>query len=270
MRDVKKPTRCPLCLEDKQVVSTHLIPQAMYDYCRTGDSEPVLMTSKIVMQTSRQVQHRLLCGDCEDALNKGGETWLLPLLATIDGRFPLLDIIERFEPDVPDGDLRAYAASRNPAIEIDKLIHFAMGVFWKASIHSWEGGNQTPRIELGPYRESVRTFLGGETPFPKNMGLVLGVQPREKALVSFSLPYRNPEREFHGFTFHVPGIVFVLSVGKNLGRNMPLMCFATNPAHPILVADLARDIAGVGASIFAKARKSRKLIEYMGRKKPMR
>lgn len=258
--------RCPLCLEDKEIVSSHLIPQAMYDYCRAKDSEPVLMSSKIVMQTSRQVQHPLLCRDCEDILNKGGETWLLPLLATVDGRFPLLDIIERVEPDVQDGELRAHAASRNPAIKTDKLIHFIMGVFWKASIHSWESGSKTPRIEFGRYGESVRTFLHGETTFPQNMALVLCVAPRGKALVSFSLPYRNPVNEYHSFTFHIPGILCVLSVGKKLGPELARVCFATNPAHPILVADLAQDIASVGASIFGKARKSRKLMEYLGRK----
>lgn len=182
---------CRLCLKNKQLVSSHLIPQAMYDYCRARDSEAVIMTSKIVMQTSRQVQYPLLCHECEDVLNKGGENWLLPLLATLDKMFPLLDIIEERNPDRVDGDLRIYAASRNPSIAIDKLIHFAMGVFWKASIHSWEGGSKTPRIELGPYRERVRTFLRRETAFPQNMGLVLGVSPRETALVSFSLPYRN-------------------------------------------------------------------------------
>lgn len=261
------PARCPLCLENKEVVSSHLLPQAIYDYCRTADSEPILMTSKIVMQTSRQVQHPLLCRNCEASLNKGGENWLLPLLATIDGIFPLLDIIERFEPDVPDGELRAYAASRNPEIQIGMLIHFIMGVFWKASIHSWEGGNETPRIELGPYRESVRTFLRGERAFPQNMALFLCVSPREKALVSFSVPYRNPQPNYHSFTFHIPGILCVLGVGKKLNAELLNVCFATNPAHPILVADLSKDIINVGVSIFAKARKSRKLIEYMGRKK---
>src|SRR5919109_2834716 len=164
---------CPLCLEEEELVSSHLISQAMYDYCRTADSEPVIMTSKILMQTSRQVQHALLCRRCEDVLNKGGENWLLPLLATVDGKFPLLDIIERLRPDVVDGELRVYAASRNPEIKIEKLIHFLMGVFWKASIHSWTGDSKTPRIELGPYRERVRIFLLGETGFPQNMGLVL-------------------------------------------------------------------------------------------------
>src|SRR5262249_30060245 len=137
------------------------------------------------------------------------------------------DIIERFEPDFVDGELRAYATSRNPAIEIDKMMHFAMGVFWKASVHSWEGGKREPRIELGPYRESVRTFLRRETRFPQNIGLVLAVMPREKVPVGFSLLYQNSQREFHGFTFHIPGIVFALSVGKRLPASMPQICFAT-------------------------------------------
>ena len=46
-----------------------------------------------------------------------------------------------------------------------------------------------------------------------------------------------------------------------------MICFATNPAHPILIADLAQDIASLGAAIFSKAHKARKLVEYMGRKK---
>ena len=240
----------------------------MYDYCRTEDSEPIVMTAKFAMPTSRQLQHRLLCRACEDVLNKGGENWLLPLLATIDKKFPLLDIIERVKPDAVDGDLRTYAASRNPGIEIDKLIHFAMGIFWKASIHSWKSDEKTSQIDFGPYGERVRSFLLGKTAFPKNMGLVLSVNPREKALISISVPYRNPARECYGFTFHIPGLLFVLNVGKKLPPDMPLICFATNPTHPILVADLSKDIASVGSSIFGKAHKSKKLIEYMARKTP--
>jgi len=259
---------CALCLENKELVSSHLIPRAVYNYCRTKDSEPIVMTAKFAMPTSRQLQHQLLCRACEGILNKGGENWLVSLLATIDKRFPLLDIIERVQPDAVDGDLRTYAASRNPEIEINKLIHFAMGVFWKASIHSWKGDNKTPQIELGPYGEQLRAFLLGETQFPRNMGLILAVNPREKALISIRLPYRTPVRECHGFTFHIPGLLFVLNVGKKLPADMPLICFATNPAHPILVADLSKDIATVGSSIFSKAHKSKKLIEYMSRKAP--
>jgi hypothetical protein len=258
---------CQLCDQHEELVSSHLIPRAIYDYCRSDDSEPILLTSKIVMQTSRQLQYPLLCQGCELLLNKGGEDWLLPLLATIDQRFPLLDIIERNEADLVDGDLRGYAAARNSAIDVDKLLHFAMGVFWKASIHSWRGGEKSTLIDLGPYRESVWIFLRGDSEFPKYMGLVAGVLPRDKALIGFCQPYRGSSRERHNFLFHIPGLQFCLSVGKGLGDEMPSICFATNPAHPILVADLSRDIAGVVRRVTLNPHKSRRLVEYLATKK---
>jgi hypothetical protein len=255
--------QCPLCLENKELVSSHLIPRAMYTYCRTADSEPVLFTTEVMMQTSRQLQHRLLCGDCEDLLNKGGEHWLLPLLATIDKKFPLLDIIEKLPPDLTDSEGRGYAASNNPEIKVDKLIHFAMGVFWKASIHSWRGDGKEPQIELGPYRDNVRVYLRGEAPFPKCMGLVMGVLPREKALISFTQPYRGSAKGCHNFMFYIPGIQFVLSVGKRLPIEMPNICFASNSAHPILVADFSEDVSAVFRRVASKAHKSKKLVEHM-------
>jgi hypothetical protein len=215
-----------------------------------------------MMQTSRQLQHPLLCLECENALNVGGEGWLLPLLATIDKKFPLLDIIERFDADVIDGDTRGYAASRNPAIEVDKLIHFIMGVFWKASIHSWRGDDREPMIDLGPYGERVRTFLRGETPFPANMGLVVAVLPREKAVISFNAPYRGSAQDSHNFVFYIPGVQTVLSVGKRLPAEMPAICFATNPLHPLLVADMSSDVLAMFRSIGAKAHKPKKLLAH--------
>ena len=81
------PSRCPLCLETKVVVSSHLIPKRMSDYCRPPGGNPISVMTELVIETARQVQDRLLCMDCEDLLNKGGEMWLLPLLARYEGLF---------------------------------------------------------------------------------------------------------------------------------------------------------------------------------------
>jgi len=216
---------------------------------------------------ARKTKHPLLCQGYENLLNDGGEQWLLPLLATNDKTFPLLDIIEQAEPDWVEGDGRVYFATRNPALAVGKPIHFGMGVFWKASVHSWQGGDKTPQIDLGPYGERVRKFLRDETPFPENMGLMLGVSPRDKAHVSFTLPYRTKETGCHSFRFHVPGILYVLKVGKNLGADMPRACFARNPDHPIQIVDFSKSITSAGARFFGKARTSRKLIDYLGGEK---
>ena len=67
---------CKLCQKEKDLFKSHLMPAALYALCDAPDSRPVRVAADVVMQTSRQVQDYLLCAACEDALNKGGESWL--------------------------------------------------------------------------------------------------------------------------------------------------------------------------------------------------
>jgi len=253
----------PLCLIEKQVVKSHLIPQAMHDYCRPPAGNPISITSELVVETSRQVQDFLLCLECEDSLNKGGEDWLLPLLARIDGRFPFYDLLTKIPPDVEEDGAACYAAARNPEIQVAKLVHFAMGVFWKASVHSWSGRRKNPLIDLGPYGEPIRKFLRGETGFPDCMALVVGVLPASRALISFSQPYRGSAANWHNFLFYIPGIQFSLCVGRGVNREQRSVCIASNPLHPILVTDFSKDVRGVFAGVWKKARKARNVEKYL-------
>ena len=67
-----------------------------------------------------------------------------------------------------------------------------------------------------------------------------------------------------------PGLQITLSVGKRLPADMHAICFATNPAHPLIVADLSSDVSAVFRRIAAKAHKSRRLVEYMDRRRGSR
>ena len=109
-------------------------------------------------------------------------------------------------------------------------------------------------------------FLRGQMQFPKHMGLVMGVLPREKALISFNQPYRGSAEGIHNFLFYIPGILFALRVGKRLPVEMPNICFASNPAHPILVGDFSKDLKGIYRLAAIKAHKSRKLLDYMNKR----
>jgi hypothetical protein len=62
-------------------------------------------------------------------------------------------------PDVVEGDSALFAAAKNPDIDVAKLTHFAMGIFWKASVHSWSKEKTDPPVDLGKYGERVRRFL---------------------------------------------------------------------------------------------------------------
>ena len=255
--------KCPLCLEIKNVVSSHLMPARMYEYCHPPGGHPISISSDLVIESDRQLQDYLLCLECEDSLNKGGETWLLPLLSRYNGPFPFYDLLTKFPPDIIAGDAAAYAAVKNSEIYSDKLIHFAMGVFWKAGVHSWSGSRTEPMIELGPYVEPIRTFLRGETRFPEHVALTIGVLPPPAQLISFHNPYRGSNSKWHNFLFYVSGIEFSLAVGKAVDDAVRENCFACNPARPIVVVDFSQDIKGIIKQVWANARKAKNVEKYL-------
>jgi hypothetical protein len=241
--------------------------RGLYNYCRPPDGDPIIVSEKLIIQSSRQLQSSLLCNDCDASLSINGENWTLPLLATIEGTFPFFDILEKFPPDCTDGDSKVYAASRNPEIDIARLTHFAMGIFWKASVHSWRGNETIPLIDLGEFREPIRLFLRGESSFPTELTLTIGVSPRPVKIIGSYAPYRGSAINYPNFLFYVPGIEFALETGRNTAVNSKGPCFANNPAHPILVCDLDSTIKDVIRSGTARAHRAKNLKRYLNSSK---
>lgn len=229
--------KCPMCLEEKEVVSSHLMPAALYDYCRTATDKPVRVGNGVIMHTDRQLQHDLLCLDCEGVLNRGGESWANRKFASIKDGFRLYDLVTSVPPEFQDADGAWYSAANNSLIDVEKLAHFALGIFWKASVHPWRAHERTPMIELGPYSEAVRTWLRGETSFPKHVCLSVVVSRPEKALITLSVPVETRTNSWHTFFFNVPGAIFILNTGKDIDPEMRATCFHESLSHPILVSD---------------------------------
>jgi len=230
---------CPLCKKTKKIADSHFIPKGVYAYCRDSEGNTIVINPDFLGFSDRQIHTPLLCFDCEDILNKGGEAWLIPLLAEYDGKFPLHEIVIRLPPESTDGDADCHAAVRNSAIECEKLTHFAMGIFWKAAVHSWRRAKTETVIELGGYRESVRTFLLGESAFPSHMALTVGIVPAPTKLAVFELPTMERQTGWHEFSFYIPGIKFVLAVGKSISPDVTNSCFTGNAGRPILVMNFS-------------------------------
>jgi hypothetical protein len=231
--------KCPMCLETKNVVSSHLHPAALYPYCRNADDEsPMRVGDGVVMQTDRQTQAYLLCVECEDILNKGGEMWVNPKLATIQKTFPLHDLLMKGPATYQDEDGGLYCAALNPEIEVEKLTHFAMGIFWKGSVHSWKGKEQKPLIDLGPYSDLIRLWLRSEGTFPKDVCITVVLARPERALITLSGPGPQSKKEWHSYIVHVPGVAFTLHVGNRIDPQMRDTCFHENPGHPVIVSDM--------------------------------
>jgi hypothetical protein len=254
--------KCPMCLDTKSVVSSHLYPAALYDYCRSPEGHsPMRVANDAVMLTDQQVQEDFLCLKCEDILNKGGETWVNPKLATIKDGFPLYDLLVKVAPVFQDEKGGVYWASQNPGIDVEKLTHFALGIFWKGAMHTWRMGRENIKIDLGPYAEPIRLWLRGEHSFPKNVNLTLAMARPENTLVVMTGPTKQSPKRWNSFSLQVPGLLFTLHVGKLMDSEIKECCFHQDPAHPIFVSD---DVMGALWKWMAKNyRESRKTNSYL-------
>ena len=208
----------------------------MYDYCRKGEHRPIRVGDGVLFATDRQTQVVLLCKECEDVLNRGGEMWIAKKLATPEGTFPLYSILTTHPPDFDRG-IRFYFAARNADVETDKLTHLALGIFWKASVHSWRSPETEPCIDLGPYSDRIRFWLRGENEFPKNVYLLAELFPPDRAQIALSGPYEGVRLGWRRFLLHLPGLSFTLNVGKTVDHTIRSLCIQTNLGHPIVVSD---------------------------------
>jgi len=216
------------------------------------------------MHTDRQMQTYLLCSECEDILNKGGETWTIPKLATMKKKFPLYDALLKGPVIELDESGGVYSATENRHIDIEKLSHFAMGIFWKASIHSWKGDEGKPLIDLGIHSEAIRLWLRAEEKFPHNLCLSIMLSKPGRALVAVTGPVETVESSGRNFLLYVPGIVFTLNSGEALDLDMRRTCFLTDAAHPVLISDESNEM--LWQRLGQHFRESRKTKAYLARK----
>ena len=99
-------------------------------------------------QTSYQVTDYVFCRDCEQLFNKNGENYVMPLVEG-NGKFKLLEDLDKAGTDIVGPTLRAYSVTHAPRIDRDKIAYFAASIFC-ASVHVWryEDGSITT-IDLG-------------------------------------------------------------------------------------------------------------------------
>jgi hypothetical protein len=252
-----------MCLLMKTVVASHLIPEALYSHVTDGKSSPIRVGDGYVIPTDRQIKTYLLCLDCEDILSKGGETWVCPKLAWVDRSFPLYDLLQAAGGYIVDADKEGLIwAANNPAIDVEKIVHFAMGIFWKAGVHSWKGGDSKPMIDLGGYEEEIRVWLRGEGAFPKNMTFNFCVSRPERAQLTIGQPVEVPVRKlgrtWRHYRLHLVGAMFSINVGETIELEERMFCFYRRPSHPVLVSDIVTGVlARKNAEHFAESRKTR-------------
>jgi hypothetical protein len=199
-----------------------------YAIVRTGARNPALISGGTAIQTSRQITAHLLCANCERRFNECGENWMIENCWQRPGEFPLREKLLSTQPLYGSRDEIAYYSATVVDLDVKRMVYFAASVFWRAAVHSWKTGNdQVTRLHLGPFAEPLREYLLGGC-FPVHVVLLanVGVPADELMNAICSLPYATGHARHHSYRFDVPGLMFLLEVGRSVPKEWERICLA--------------------------------------------
>jgi len=207
---------CGLCKQDRELVSSHLIPASAYRKLRDEGRQnpnPIVFTESYARSTSNQVQKAFLCSSCEQRLSESGERLVMSECAQED-RFPLRERLKTIPPLTAEETVAAFDLKAIFGESAANFLYFPVSVFWRASATLWKDRGELLRLsKFGPYQEHFRQFLLGEAEFPKRAAMVMQVAIDEPNK-SVSFPTSDVKRGYTMHQFYIPGIMYTLFVGR--------------------------------------------------------
>jgi hypothetical protein len=252
-----------MCRKEAKLIKSHLISSGIYPLCQNEKREHVSVTSDVIRPTQMETKEYLLCSPCDNSLNTNGERYVIPLLSRLGGPFLLYDRLLKQDPLEKTQNMTVYAAAENPEIDVAMLIHFGIGILWKASVCPFGNGDK-PRIDLSEEdREAMRRFLVGEAELPMHMALAVAVESGQIRYPATIEPRPGDNIDFPNFFFYVPGVMFQLYIGANVRSAHGAYSINLNPKGPVLLIPLAHTVRGNMSKSSKTARKTKKLLKMM-------
>jgi hypothetical protein len=176
--------------------------------------------------------------------------------------FLLYDRLVKQEPMELLGEDSVYAAASNPEIDVAKLIHFGIGILWKASVHPFGQGDK-PRIDLGADSEALRLFLLGESPLPNHMALAVAVESGPIRYPAMIDPFPGDNPDFTNVFFYVPAMLMQLYIRDDVRKAKGAYSINLSPYAPIFLQPLAKTMRGNLSKNSAESYKTEKLLKIV-------
>lgn len=233
---------CKLCLKERDLRDSHLLPAAVWRLLNEPGHplrHPILMTEKIATTTSRQIHDYVLCGDCEQLLNKNCEDYTIGQMRGRHG-FPLLERLHVAPSIDSSGSVQVYSGPPI-GVETEKLAFFAVSVVWRAAAHSWRNlysDNRTYSIDVGRFLEPMRQYLIGLGPFPSDLAVNVQVATDSHSQHSAYTPSLARGTPCTIFGFLTCGIHFAVAMGTPLPPQYIQTCCHGSPKKLIFSKDL--------------------------------
>jgi hypothetical protein len=243
---------CKLCLQTKALQDSHYLPKGAYKRNRAPalkNPSPVVLSNNELVQSSTQLSDYLLCSDCEQKFNTNGESWVLANIPRDYGeKFPILEALKTGAAILEDGGTKVYAGAKVKSLEMEKIVYFAMSVFWRGAVHVWKSSlnSEAPDVHLCGYEEPIRQFLLGMSPLSEDVGLTVYVCPNGSVLNAMLVPWDAHLPECSRYLFYVSGLGFVLHFADKLAPQFKATCAYHSPDKVIMLSSdfeiLIRDI----------------------------
>ena len=234
--------RCRLCLNDRELLESHFVPKALYRLVRAGTkgAHPVLVSADERRQTSRQAVQKLLCAECEKRFDQNGENWVLRHCYRGRGVFRLRELLNQAAPVHAGEEETIYSAYSVRGLEIDPLIYFCASVVWRASVVDWWASERKyEHVELGDrYQDTIRRYLLGETSFPETTAVAVVVSGLVTPVLTFNFPVHLRVEFCRYYRFHVPGLTFLMAVGRQVTDYFGEICIVRSEVHPVFVSKM--------------------------------
>jgi hypothetical protein len=201
------------------------------------------------VQSSTQLSDYLLCSDCEQEFNTNGESWVLANIPrSYGGKFPILEALNAELAILEEGGTKVYAGAKVKSLDMDKIVYFAMSVFWRGAVDVWKSSlhSDAPDVHLCGYEKPIRQFLLGSSPLPDDVSLRVFVCPNGSVLNAMLVPWEAPLPECSRYLFYVSGLGFVLHLAGKLAPQFKATCAYHSPDKVIMLStdfeNLIRDI----------------------------
>lgn len=251
---------CKLCLQNRVLQDSHLLPKALYRMSRwegTPNPNPMQVSARGQVQTSKQIKGFLLCRDCEQRLCANGENYAMTQVNRKEG-FALLRALESSSNKRSTGSFTFYYETSALGIDREKLAYFALSVFWRASVHVWNRQERkTPMISLGKYEEPIREYLLGTKPFPPGLAVLLFVSTDHFSQNVFYEPSKGNDLDPTTWTFQVRGLNFFLSCRDGMPHQLAEACLVNGSRQIIVARSCKEKIIGAMARLHTASAQSK-------------
>ncbi len=260
---------CPLCLQRKTLVRSHLVPHGAYMRARGvagpgKNPNPVVIGTRAQIQTSKEIRDYLLCDACDQRFDTQGENYALRMCFDGQGSFRLLERLSLFR-EVERSKTAWAFSGVSASVDTERLAYFALSVLWRASIHTWklpDGATRPPQITLGALQEPIRQHLVGAARFPPDVVVNLTVCTDFLSQRIFDLPHLVLENQHKCFSFLMLGLSFRIFTRPRLPTIFESICCVRSRQKLVFMGDHAaqvepgvRRLMGISAPIGRLAQK---------------